>query len=56
MSGPTKEPESTALDPRRWRMLGLLAVAQFMLILDVTVVAIALPHIGDRPGAGAGRR
>jgi EmrB/QacA subfamily drug resistance transporter len=27
-------------------MLGLLAVAQFMLILDVTVVAIALPHIG----------
>ena len=39
-------------DPRRWRMLGLLAVAQFMLILDVTVVAIALPNIGDRPGAG----
>jgi EmrB/QacA subfamily drug resistance transporter len=32
-------------DPRRWRLLGLLAVAQFMLILDVTVVAIALPHI-----------
>ncbi|TCO44072.1 EmrB/QacA subfamily drug resistance transporter [Kribbella antiqua] len=41
MSGPTVDP-----DPRRWRMLGLLAVAQFMLILDVTVVAIALPHIG----------
>ena len=33
-------------DPRRWRMLALLGVAQFMLILDVTVVAIALPHIG----------
>jgi EmrB/QacA subfamily drug resistance transporter len=32
-------------DPRRWRLLGLLALAQFMLILDVTVVAIALPHI-----------
>ncbi|TCC27846.1 MFS transporter [Kribbella speibonae] len=32
-------------DPRRWRLLGLLAVAQFMLILDVTVVAIALPNI-----------
>ncbi|WP_245657188.1 MFS transporter [Herbidospora mongoliensis] len=27
-------------------MLALLGVAQFMLILDVTVVAIALPHIG----------
>ncbi len=29
----------------RWRILGLLGVAQLMLILDVTVVAIALPHI-----------
>ena len=47
MSGPTmEEPRATAADPRRWRMLGLLAIAQFMLILDVTVVAIALPHIG----------
>ncbi|WUJ74942.1 MFS transporter [Kribbella soli] len=35
----------TEPDPRRWRLLGLLAVAQFMLILDVTVVAIALPNI-----------
>jgi EmrB/QacA subfamily drug resistance transporter len=35
----------TQPDPRRWRLLGLLAVAQFMLILDVTVVAIALPNI-----------
>jgi EmrB/QacA subfamily drug resistance transporter len=32
--------------PQRWRILGLLGVAQLMLILDVTVVAIALPHIG----------
>ncbi|MDN5857394.1 MAG: MFS transporter [Pseudonocardia sp.] len=32
--------------PWRWRILGLLGVAQLMLILDVTVVAIALPHIG----------
>lgn len=31
--------------PWRWRVLGLLGVAQLMLILDVTVVAIALPHI-----------
>jgi EmrB/QacA subfamily drug resistance transporter len=29
----------------RWRILGFLGVAQLMLILDVTVVAIALPHI-----------
>ncbi|GAA1595272.1 DHA2 family efflux MFS transporter permease subunit [Actinomadura kijaniata] len=31
--------------PARWRILGFLGVAQLMLILDVTVVAIALPHI-----------
>jgi EmrB/QacA subfamily drug resistance transporter len=31
--------------PLRWRMLGLLGVAQLMLIVDVTVVAIALPHM-----------
>jgi EmrB/QacA subfamily drug resistance transporter len=46
MSGPAVDQPHAAADPRRWRMLGLLAVAQFMLILDVTVVAIALPHIG----------
>ncbi|RKR86457.1 EmrB/QacA subfamily drug resistance transporter [Micromonospora pisi] len=38
---PTRSP-----DPRRWRILGLVGVAQLMLILDVTVVAIALPHMG----------
>ncbi|GAA3661557.1 DHA2 family efflux MFS transporter permease subunit [Nonomuraea antimicrobica] len=31
--------------PARWRILGCLGIAQLMLILDVTVVAIALPHI-----------
>ncbi|MGW3615206.1 MFS transporter [Micromonospora sp. NPDC005163] len=32
--------------PQRWKILGLVGVAQLMLILDVTVVAIALPHMG----------
>ncbi|MBW9209034.1 MFS transporter [Mumia sp. zg.B21] len=32
-------------DRRRWRTLGLLGVAQLMLIVDVTVVAIALPDM-----------
>lgn len=32
-------------DPRRWRALAVLALVQFMLILDVTVVNIALPDI-----------
>lgn len=30
----------------RWRMLALLGVAQLMLIVDVTVVALALPQMG----------
>ncbi|MGH8776695.1 MAG: MFS transporter [Jiangellaceae bacterium] len=38
-------PES-GVDPRRWRVLALLGVAQFMLSLDVTVVALALPQMG----------
>ncbi|GGU14583.1 MFS transporter [Nocardioides albus] len=41
-----------AADPRRWRLLGLLGLAQFMLILDVTVVAIALPYMGADLGLG----
>ncbi|MGW0818302.1 MFS transporter [Streptomyces viridiviolaceus] len=32
--------------PRRWPVLGLLGLAQLMLILDITVVAIALPDMG----------
>jgi len=38
-------PDTTAPDPRRWKALGVLALIQFMLILDVTVVNVALPHI-----------
>jgi EmrB/QacA subfamily drug resistance transporter len=38
---PTRRPH-----PNRWRILALVGVAQLMLILDVTVVAIALPHMG----------
>lgn len=36
------------LDPRRWRTLAVLALAQFMVVLDVTIVNVALPDIqGD---------
>jgi EmrB/QacA subfamily drug resistance transporter len=33
-------------DPRRWTLLTLLCLAQFMLIVDVTVINVALPSIG----------
>jgi EmrB/QacA subfamily drug resistance transporter len=33
-------------DPRRWLALGLLAVAQFVVVLDASIMNIALPSIG----------
>src|SRR3954451_12343168 len=39
---PTADPSG---DPRRWKALAVLALIQFMLILDVTVVNVALPRI-----------
>ncbi|MDF2710145.1 MAG: permease of the major facilitator superfamily [Nonomuraea muscovyensis] len=38
--------------PLRWWALGVLSLAQFMVILDVTVVNIALPVIADQLGLG----
>jgi len=32
-------------DPRRWFILAVLAVAQFMVVLDATIVNVALPSI-----------
>jgi EmrB/QacA subfamily drug resistance transporter len=55
----TTEPEigatanAAAPHPHRWRILGLVGVAQLMLILDVTVVALALP--GMQADLGLGR-
>jgi MFS family permease len=33
-------------DPRRWLALALLAVAQFVVVLDASIMNIALPSIG----------
>jgi EmrB/QacA subfamily drug resistance transporter len=40
-----REPQASA-DPRRWKALAVISVAQFMLILDLTVVNVALPDLG----------
>ena len=40
-----REPQESA-DPRRWKALAVVALAQFMLILDLTVVNVALPDLG----------
>lgn len=38
---------ASALDPRRWWTLGATCFGLFMALLDVTVVNVALPTIGD---------
>src|SRR5262245_49885518 len=38
-------PTQPAADPRRWKVLAVLACLQFMLILDATVVNVALPSV-----------
>jgi EmrB/QacA subfamily drug resistance transporter len=42
---PVHAPPPTS-EPRRWWALVLLGLAQFMVILDITVVNVALPSIG----------
>jgi EmrB/QacA subfamily drug resistance transporter len=37
-------PRSAALDPRRWIVLGVVAIAQLMIVLDASIVNIALPQ------------
>ena len=32
-------------EPNRWAVLALLGVAQLMVVLDATIVNIALPHM-----------
>jgi EmrB/QacA subfamily drug resistance transporter len=48
MHGTLKSPDRTAATGERisWLPLALLAAAQFMVILDITVVNVALPSIG----------
>src|SRR5579862_6894566 len=36
---------ATESDPRRWRALAVLGLIQFMLVVDVSIVNVALPHI-----------
>src|ERR687885_697642 len=37
----------TAPDPRRWKALALVCVAMFMTVLDISIVNVALPSIGE---------
>jgi MFS family permease len=46
LAPPVRHTAPVVPDPRRWQVLILLGLAQFMVILDITVVNVALPSIG----------
>lgn len=39
--------ENKIPNPHRWKALGILALAQFVIILDTSIVGVALPTIQD---------
>jgi len=46
----TREGSGPALYPRRWAALGVIAISQLMVVLDATIVNIALPSARDDLG------
>lgn len=45
MSTPNTQNTSTQLDPNRWKALLVIAIAQLMVVLDASIVNIALPSL-----------
>ncbi len=39
---------SSSLDPKRWQALAVLGIAYLMVVLDVSIVNVALPSIQRR--------
>jgi hypothetical protein len=37
-------------DPRRWKALALLSLAQFLIIMDTSIIGVALPAIQQQFG------
>ena len=53
LAGPNAgELNTNESDPRRWAILGVLCLSLFMVVLDVTIVNVALPTLGRDLGAG----
>src|SRR5215208_3430551 len=55
-ASPPSTPSATASvpDPRRWKALALLCTAFFMVILDASIVVVALPSIDAELGFSSG--
>lgn len=47
---PVAAPASTTRSTRRWLALSILALAQFLVVLDASIVNIALPVLGQQLG------
>jgi EmrB/QacA subfamily drug resistance transporter len=56
MSNAREISEKSQLSPRRWRALAFIAIAQLMVILDATIVNIALPSVQADLGISDGNR
>src|SRR6058998_1515407 len=53
-SSPEQPGGLAGVDPRRWKALFVLALVQFMIIIDITVVNVALPSIQRALGFSGG--
>jgi hypothetical protein len=49
------DPDEYTPDPRRWRALSVTLTAGFMSLLDVSIVAVALPSMREGLGASPPR-
>lgn len=47
----SSSPLTNAPDPRRWKALALLSLTQFVVILDTSIIGIALPTIQQHCGS-----
>ena len=47
---PEREVRAEGVDPRRWLALAVIVAAQFMVVLDVAIVNVALPSIKNDLG------
>ena len=43
MTNEVVEIDPSTLDPKRWKALGVIAIAQLMVVLDASIVNLALP-------------
>lgn len=50
----TDAPDAETPDPRRWRILGVTLTVGFMVLLDVTIVNVAIPSMQKGLDTGAG--